>query len=52
MLREILFINKDVIHQLEKVQSRLEEHDNQILAKAGFAAGLLLLIDNFVPQPE
>ena len=30
-LREILFINKDVIHQLEKVQSRLEIHDNQIL---------------------
>jgi phage regulator Rha-like protein len=29
-LREILFINKDVIHQLEKVQSRLEVHDNQI----------------------
>jgi phage regulator Rha-like protein len=29
-LREILFINKDVIHQLEKVQSRLEIHDNQI----------------------
>jgi phage regulator Rha-like protein len=31
-LREILFINKDVIHQLEKVQSRLEIHDNQISA--------------------
>jgi phage regulator Rha-like protein len=30
-LREILFINKDVIHQLEKVQLRLEEHDNQIM---------------------
>lgn len=30
-LREILFVHKDVIHQLEKVQSRLEEHDNQIL---------------------
>lgn len=29
-LREILIINKDVIHQLEKVQSRLEAHDNQI----------------------
>jgi len=29
-LREILFINKDVIHQLEKVQSRLGIHDNQI----------------------
>jgi phage regulator Rha-like protein len=29
-LREILIINKDVIHQLEKVQSRLEVHDNQI----------------------
>ena len=31
-LRDILFINKDVIHQLEKVQSRLEIHDNQISA--------------------
>jgi len=30
-LREILFSNKNVIHQLEKVQSRLEVHDNQIL---------------------
>jgi ORF6N domain len=30
-LREILFIKKDVIHQLEKVLSRLEIHDNQIL---------------------
>jgi hypothetical protein len=30
-LREILFMHKDVVHQLEKVQSKLEEHDNQLL---------------------
>jgi len=30
-LREILFIHKDVIYQLEKVQSKLGEHDNQIM---------------------
>ena len=30
-LREILFLHKDVVHQLEKVQSKLEEHDNQLL---------------------
>ncbi len=30
-LREILFIHKDVIHQLEKVQSKLIEHDNQLM---------------------
>jgi hypothetical protein len=30
-LREILFIHKDVVHQLEKVQSKLGEHDNQIM---------------------
>jgi len=30
-LREILFINKDVLQQLEKVQSRIEEHDKHIL---------------------
>jgi hypothetical protein len=30
-LREILFQHKDVIHQLEKVQHKLEEHDNQLL---------------------
>ncbi len=29
-LREILFLNKDLAHQLEKVQSKLDEHDNQI----------------------
>ena len=28
---EILFIHKDVVHQLEKVQSKLGEHDNQIM---------------------
>ena len=30
-LREILFIHKDVLHQPEKVQSKLGEHDNQIM---------------------
>ena len=30
-LREILFIHKDVVHQLEMVQSKLGEHDNQII---------------------
>ncbi|MBN2864120.1 MAG: ORF6N domain-containing protein [Bacteroidales bacterium] len=29
-LREIFFLNKDVLHQLEKVQSKLTEHDNQL----------------------
>ena len=29
-LREILFLNKDITHQLEMVQSHLNEHDNQI----------------------
>lgn len=30
-LREILIIHKDVVHQLEKVQDKLDEHDNQLL---------------------
>jgi hypothetical protein len=30
-LREILFIHKDVVHQLEKVQNKLGEHDYQIM---------------------
>jgi hypothetical protein len=30
-LREILIIHKDLAHQLEKVQSKLEENDNQLL---------------------
>ena len=29
-LREILFLNKDIAHQLEMVQSKLDEHDSQI----------------------
>ena len=29
-LREILFVHKDMEHQLEKVQTKLDEHDNQI----------------------
>ena len=29
-LREILSIHKDMSHQLEKIQSKLDEHDNQI----------------------
>jgi hypothetical protein len=30
-LREILFLHKDVVHQLDKVQKKIEEHDNQLL---------------------
>ena len=30
-LREILFIHKDMLNQLEKVQNKIDEHDNQIL---------------------
>jgi hypothetical protein len=29
-LREILFVHKDMEHQLEKVQTKLDEHNNQI----------------------
>jgi hypothetical protein len=29
-LREILFLNKDIAHQLEKVLNKIDEHDNQI----------------------
>jgi hypothetical protein len=30
-LRDILSIHKDVIHELEKVQNKLTDHDNQIM---------------------
>jgi len=30
-LRELMFMHKDVIHQLEQVQNKLTEHDNQIM---------------------
>ena len=30
-LRELMFVHKDVIRQLEQVQNRLTEHDNQLL---------------------
>jgi hypothetical protein len=30
-LRELMFMHKDVIRQLEKVQSKLAEHDNHIM---------------------
>jgi hypothetical protein len=30
-LRELMFINKDVIHQLEQVQNKISEHDNQMM---------------------
>jgi hypothetical protein len=30
-LREIFFVHKDVVHQLEKVQSKIIEHDNQLM---------------------
>jgi len=29
-LRELMFMHKDVVHQLEQVQNKLTEHDNQI----------------------
>jgi hypothetical protein len=29
--KRILFLYEDMVHQLEKVQSKLEEHDNQLL---------------------
>ncbi len=30
-LRELMFMHKDVIHQLEQVQNKLTEHDGQIM---------------------
>ena len=30
-LRELMFIHKDVVHQLEQVQNKLAEHDGQIM---------------------
>jgi hypothetical protein len=30
-LRELMFMHKDVIHQLEQVQNKLTEHDNQLM---------------------
>jgi len=30
-LRELMFVHKDVIRQLEQVQNKLTEHDNQLL---------------------
>ena len=30
-LREILFIHKDVVNQLQSVQNKIDEHDNQIM---------------------
>jgi len=30
-LREIMFMHKDVIHQLEQVQAKLVDHDNKIM---------------------
>jgi len=30
-IRELMFMHKDVIHQLEQVRNKLTEHDNQIL---------------------
>jgi len=30
-LRELIILNKDVIHQLEKVQNKITDHDNQIM---------------------
>lgn len=29
-LREMLFVHKDIVHQLENVQIKLDEHDSQI----------------------
>ena len=29
-LREILSVHKDIVHQLENVQTKIDEHDNQI----------------------
>ena len=29
-LREILFLNKDMAHQIEKILNKLDDHDNQI----------------------
>ena len=29
-IRELVFLNKDVVHQLEQVQNRLTRHDSQI----------------------
>jgi hypothetical protein len=30
-LRELMFMHKDVVHQLEQVQNKLTEHDNQLM---------------------
>lgn len=31
-IRDLMFMNKDVVHQLEKVQKQLSEHDKQLMA--------------------
>ena len=31
-IRELIFLNKDLVHQLEQVRKRLTRHDNQITA--------------------
>ena len=31
-IRDLMFMNKDVVHQLEKVQKHLSEHDKQLMA--------------------
>ena len=30
-LRELMFMHKDIVHQLEQVQNKLTEHDNQFM---------------------
>lgn len=30
-LRELMFMHKDIVHQLENIQNKLTEHDNQIM---------------------
>ena len=30
-IREMMILNKDVVHQLENIQNKLTEHDNQIM---------------------
>jgi len=39
-IRELVFLNKDLAHQLEQVQNRLTKHDDQITVKLEYLSHL------------
>lgn len=51
-IRELVFLNKDLVHQLEQVRNRLTKHDNQIAVILEYLSQLEKMKENELMQQK